>query len=1042
MINLVVTISMEKQKMIGLRAYNKNESESFCGREKEVERVLQILQKDKLVTLIGASGSGKSSLINAGLIPRLEKGFLAQSGKQWAICKFRPGISPIENLAYALTSEGSITIDGKANTEDYGAYLQTFKDFGSLGLVEIFNKSQVNNKKNLLVIIDQLEDLFTFNRFFDSNESEQDDLLFNIVARTTKIKDTSIYFALVIQSEYSSNLSQYAKLQEIISKSQYAIPNFSKAGIKEIIENNFLKQGLSFSNIAFESIVEAVTTDIELLPNMQFLFQQLIKNIDSSQENNQVNVQDIEALGGIDKCIMVVFESTYKGLSSIQKDHFEKINKALYGFEINNDGKYEMINKISVVTGLSKNQISDIIFIFKESLNESFEIVPRTITGVEKNNTKSLEPDDILSNKYFLQRNWKQEKQWLSQEDESFKSFKYFSELTENFNAGKVSLLFTPELELAQEWIENKYHNANWAKKYQFNFQSVVNYINESIHFHKQNREREENRLKRKKKTTRIVGSVMSVLIIFAFALFIRSSFAEQRALESKEKADISAREAIKERKEASKQKVKADSLRYEAEIAQENAEYDKQLALKAQENAELATSRALIANKKANQQTQIAQNQKLMADTERERAVNEKKNADNAREESENRRKIAEIESEFYPIVRKMERLVEYANTTDEVYRNQVFKAIEEALRKLEKHAQIQEEIYGTSEGTEGTYMILQTALRVLEGKNNYNETSMMLFKMAPNTAIRSIDSFNESVLAFGGDNGTLYILNSLNLNKIQISIGERIRKIKFINPNNILVGTFQGNVYKVDISGPFIKNNETQLLRSQNPIVDIHIDSKTDEIVIFSEKEVIINNETKQSSIVKKVSFKIKNIDFFKDRLFIASNNEIYIYNGESIVSIPLQFDHLANEEILTFCFSEEFLFIGTQSGKILTYINSNPIDGNSTLEYLGTLVLHRSGITKLYFDEQNKALYSASFDNQILKYKIEKSNFKKAVRDFISLIGHEKWVWDLCLTKNEDEKELIVTVDENGNVLTWYKNQVDLAAKVKAILLEQRK
>ena len=120
---------------------------------------------------------------------------------------------------------------------------------------------------------------------------------------------------------------------------------------------------------------------------------------------------------------------------------------------------------------------------------------------------------------------------------------------------------------------------------------------------------------------------------------------------------------------------------------------------------------------------------------------------------------------------------------------------------------------------------------------------------------------------------------------------------------------------------------------------------------------------------------------------------------------------------EEIQTFRFSEEFLFIGTQTGKILTYINSNPMNGQTPLPFLGELELHRSGITKLYFDEQNSTLYSASFDNQILKYKIEKSNFDKAVREFISLIGHEKWIWDLGLTKNEEGKELIVTVDENG-------------------------
>ena len=237
---------MENEKFIGLKPYQKEDTIFFYGREKEVEGLLQILQKDRLVTLIGATGTGKSSLINAGLIPRLENGFLAQAGKQWTICKLRPGISPIENLAYSLTSEGSLTLEGKANTEDFNDYFQKLKDLDSLSLIDIYTKSQVHKKKNLLIVIDQLEDLFTFNRFFDFDESDQDDLLFNIVARTIKVKDAAIYFVLVIQSNYISHLSQYSKLQEIISKSQYAIPGFSKAGIKEIVfisktVNNFYK---------------------------------------------------------------------------------------------------------------------------------------------------------------------------------------------------------------------------------------------------------------------------------------------------------------------------------------------------------------------------------------------------------------------------------------------------------------------------------------------------------------------------------------------------------------------------------------------------------------------------------------------------------------------------------------------------------------------------------------------------------------------------------------------------------------------------------
>ena len=64
---------MSNNPFVGLRPYRSSESDFFFGRKKEVEDVLSILQKNKLVLLTGPAGSGKSSIINAGLIPRLKK---------------------------------------------------------------------------------------------------------------------------------------------------------------------------------------------------------------------------------------------------------------------------------------------------------------------------------------------------------------------------------------------------------------------------------------------------------------------------------------------------------------------------------------------------------------------------------------------------------------------------------------------------------------------------------------------------------------------------------------------------------------------------------------------------------------------------------------------------------------------------------------------------------------------------------------------------------------------------------------------------------
>ena len=86
----------------GLRPFEADEQELFFGREGQSEDILARLRQHRLVAVVGASGSGKSSLIRAGLLPYLHGGFLAEAGSHWRIAIFRPGGDPINNLAVAL----------------------------------------------------------------------------------------------------------------------------------------------------------------------------------------------------------------------------------------------------------------------------------------------------------------------------------------------------------------------------------------------------------------------------------------------------------------------------------------------------------------------------------------------------------------------------------------------------------------------------------------------------------------------------------------------------------------------------------------------------------------------------------------------------------------------------------------------------------------------------------------------------------------------------------------------------------------------------
>src|SRR4249920_3341953 len=86
----------------GLRSFEPDEDHLFFGREKQIEDLLRRLRHTRFLSVVGASGTGKSSLVRSGLIPSLYGGYMVQAGSTWRVALLRPGGDPIGNLAAAL----------------------------------------------------------------------------------------------------------------------------------------------------------------------------------------------------------------------------------------------------------------------------------------------------------------------------------------------------------------------------------------------------------------------------------------------------------------------------------------------------------------------------------------------------------------------------------------------------------------------------------------------------------------------------------------------------------------------------------------------------------------------------------------------------------------------------------------------------------------------------------------------------------------------------------------------------------------------------
>ncbi|MDB5207907.1 MAG: Peptidase caspase catalytic subunit p20 [Flavisolibacter sp.] len=149
---------------VGLRPYEAEESYLFFGRGKQTTELLQKLFTTRFIGVVGSSGCGKSSLIKAGLIPKLKAGFLTNERDHWITASMRPAGNPLAFLSEALSTALGSQLTGDDSTlfsESGSSFLKAIHEKGTQGITDILLPVFEKSPCNLLLLVDQFEELFT-----------------------------------------------------------------------------------------------------------------------------------------------------------------------------------------------------------------------------------------------------------------------------------------------------------------------------------------------------------------------------------------------------------------------------------------------------------------------------------------------------------------------------------------------------------------------------------------------------------------------------------------------------------------------------------------------------------------------------------------------------------------------------------------------------------------------------------------------------------------------------------------------------------------
>lgn len=253
----------------GLFAFSENDAPFFFGRESLTARLIEVVSQESLVALIGPSGSGKSSLVFAGLLPHLR----AQTG--WLIADCRPGRRPFDRLAASLASflePHSSETDRLIQTRKLANGLR--QDDLSLADIVRWALQKRPEATGFLLVIDHFEELYTLCPEPETRPRFLDVILGlsrNPGAQKLAADERSpITLVLTLRADFMGQALLYRPLAEALQKGQLLVGPMSRQELGRAIEKPTQQQGVAFETGLVERILADLGDEPGNLPLLEF----------------------------------------------------------------------------------------------------------------------------------------------------------------------------------------------------------------------------------------------------------------------------------------------------------------------------------------------------------------------------------------------------------------------------------------------------------------------------------------------------------------------------------------------------------------------------------------------------------------------------------------------------------------------------------------------------------------------------------------------------------------------------------------------------
>lgn len=407
----------------GMQPFSKANSNQFFGRDSEVQEMIQHLRLHPFFAAIGPSGSGKSSLVFAGLLPALERSGLFGAG-EWLVCTMRPLETPLANLTNALGHD-------LANPD--------------LAVINILATQP--NAQRLLLVVDQFEELFTY-------PSNKDKVVPFQEALQRLIQTPNCYLVLTVRADFYADLMVSPLWQEIQSHRIEVVP-LDAAGLHEAI----VKPSEDVGVYVEAALVERLVADAAGEPGVLPLLQETLVLLWERVERRFLPLSAYEALvlprraygslsgtqpTGLQVAITSRADAAFASLTDSQKVIARRIFLRLVQF---GEGRPDTRRQQPI------NTLGDDLVDLETVLNRLVEARLLTITSAVNNSIKKVD----ISHEALI-KSWPQLQEWIEQLKDAEQTRRRLvakAEEWERLGKGSGGLLDEIELAEAERWLSS-----------------------------------------------------------------------------------------------------------------------------------------------------------------------------------------------------------------------------------------------------------------------------------------------------------------------------------------------------------------------------------------------------------------------------------------------------------------------------------------------------------------------------------------------------------------------------------------------------------